>query len=83
MIMSHYPALKESISALLTQADAILVTPITPEAIMTLLKSRLREPKHHELRTLEPIATVLERHSSRTISEWLRRVNSNQHLTCM
>jgi DNA-binding response OmpR family regulator len=80
MIMSHYPALRESMCALLPQADEILVTPIAPEHIVTLLKNRLREPKHHNVRVPEPVATVLERHSSSTISNWIGRVNGNKDL---
>jgi DNA-binding response OmpR family regulator len=80
MIMSKYPALKESVSSLLPQADEILVTPIPPDEVVTLLTNRLRQPKRPKLMIFEPIATVLERHSSRTISDWLNRVNSNENL---
>lgn len=80
MIMSHYPALRESISALLPQADEILVTPVAPEHIVTLLKNRLREPKHRDMKPPELVATVLERHSSKTISDWLAHVNGSKDL---
>jgi DNA-binding response OmpR family regulator len=80
MIMSKYPALKESVSSLLPQADEILVTPMPPHEIVTLLKNRLRHPKPSKSMVFEPIATVLEGHSSRTISDWLSRVNSNKSL---
>ena len=80
MIMSHYPALRESMSALLPQADEILVTPIAPEQIVTLLTNRLREPKHRDAKIPEPVATVLERHSSNTISNWIARVNCSKDL---
>jgi len=80
MIMSKYPALKESVSSLLPQADEILVTPMPPHEIVTLLRNRLRQAKRPKLMVFEPIATVLERHSSRTISDWLSRVNSNKNL---
>lgn len=79
MIASPYIALRESISTLLPQADEILVTPIAPEHIVTLLKKRLREPRHLS-KVPETIATVLERHSSNTISEWMSRVNDNKGL---
>src|SRR5437764_969667 len=79
MIASPYAALRESISALLPQADEILVTPIAPEDIVTLLKNRLRQPRHHS-KVPETIATVLERYSSNTISEWMTRVNDNKGL---
>jgi ActR/RegA family two-component response regulator len=80
MIMSNYPELKESVSALLPQADEIVVTPVPLHEIVILLKKRLLEPRHHEQKTPEPVATVLERHSSSTISEWLLRVNRNKGL---
>src|SRR5947209_2282442 len=80
VIMSRYPALRESISALLPQADEILVTPVAPEQIVTLLKNRLREPKHNDVKTPEPVATGLERHSANTISDWLDRVNRSKDL---
>ena len=80
ILMSDYPALKESISALLPQADEILVTPIAPEDIVTLLRNRLRDPKHHDLKIPEPVATVLERYSSNTISDWIARVNGSKDL---
>ena len=80
VIMSRYPALRESMCALLPQADEILVTPVAPEQIVTLLKNRLREPKHHDVKTPEPVATVLERHSPSTISDWLGRVNGSKDL---
>src|SRR5437588_12381272 len=61
MIMSKYPALKESVSSLLPQADEILVTPMPPHEIVTLLRNRLRQPKLPKLMVFESIATVLER----------------------
>jgi len=39
VIMSNYPALRESVSALLPQADEVLVTPIPPHEIVTRLKT--------------------------------------------
>src|SRR5579859_5058088 len=80
VIMSNYPALRESVSALLPQADEVLVTPIPPHEVVTRLKTRLREPKHQPLRVQEPVSAILERHSSGTIKEWLTRVNGNKEL---
>jgi len=80
MIMSSFPALKESMSALLPQADEILVTPIPSEDVVTLLKNRLRHPHRKQATAFEPVAAVLQRCSSRTIAEWLTRVNGNSNL---
>jgi DNA-binding response OmpR family regulator len=79
MIASPYVALRESISALLPQADELLVTPIAPQRIVKLLENRLREPRRR-YKVPETIATVLERHSSNMVSEWLSRVNDNKGL---
>jgi len=81
VIMSDYPALRESVSALLPQADEVLVTPIPPHEIVTRLKTRLRDPKHRPVDAREPVATILERHSVGTIREWLTRVNESKELT--
>lgn len=79
-VMSNYPALRESISALLPQADEILVTPIPLKDVVALLKNRLRDPKHGVLKVRESVATILERHSLSTIREWRERVNSDKEL---
>lgn len=75
MVMSDHPSLKESLSALLPQADEILVTPLPSSTIVALLKNRLREPRHRPVNPFEPAATVLQRHVASTIAEWLTRVN--------
>ncbi len=76
MIMSDYPALKESLSALLPQADEILVTPLPCTEIVTLLKARLQAPRQRPAISFEPAAVVLQRHTASTIAEWLTKVNS-------
>ena len=81
IILSDYPALRESVSALLPQADEILVTPIAPQEIVGLLKTRLQDPKPRILKVREPVATILARHSVSTIQEWLERVKQSEGLT--
>jgi ActR/RegA family two-component response regulator len=80
MIMSDYPALRESVSALVPMADEVLVTPAPPHEVVKLLKNRLQDPKHRVLKVREPVATILERHSTGTIREWLARVDGNKEL---
>src|SRR5689334_11529154 len=57
MVMSSYPALKESLATLLPQADEVLVTPIPTHRIVELLEARLRVPKQQTVRSRESIAT--------------------------
>jgi DNA-binding response OmpR family regulator len=80
MIMSDYPALKESLSSLLPQADEILISPVPAAEVVALVKNRLGKPKRPVPKVFEPISTVLERHAHKTISEWLVRVNGNKEL---
>lgn len=80
IILSAYPALRESVSALLPQADEVLVTPIPLPEIVKLLKHRLRDPRHRTIPARETVATILERFTPRTISEWLVRVNANDNI---
>jgi DNA-binding response OmpR family regulator len=77
MVISAYPALKESLCTLLPQADEILVTPLPSTEIVTLLKRRLQAPRKHKVNTFEPAAAVLQRHARGTVAEWLVRVNAN------
>lgn len=81
MILSNYPQLRESVSALLPQADEVLVTPMPHREIVKLLQTRLIEPKHREIAPRESVATILERFSKRTIADWLKEVNQNPAIT--
>lgn len=81
MIMSDYPALRESIASLLPQADEILVAPIAHAEVVALLKSRLSNPKHMSPTVREPVAAILERHTLSTIKEWRARVNQSNELS--
>jgi ActR/RegA family two-component response regulator len=80
MILTDYPALKESLVALLPLADELVVTPVPLPEIIALLEDRLKTPRPKQLKVLEPVATILERNAQRTISEWLVRVNEVKEL---
>jgi len=81
MVVSDYPALRESVADLLPQADEVLVTPIPPQDIVKLLKTRLLDPQHRAPRVPQPIAKVLELNASSTITEWLKRVKESKDLS--
>ena len=67
IVMSDYPALRESLIDLLPQADEVLVTPIPLNEVVSLLKGRLVNPRHRASKVREPVATILERHALSTI----------------
>jgi ActR/RegA family two-component response regulator len=81
MVLSSYPALKESLATLLPQADEVLVTPIPNQEIVELLEARLRVPKRQIVQSRESIATILERYGEETVSEWLKRTKDTQTLS--
>jgi DNA-binding response OmpR family regulator len=83
IIMSDYPALRESVGALLPQADEILVTPLPLSEVVFLLKNRLKNPSHRPVSSREPVATILERYTPRTIADWLERVKSNPKISAI
>jgi ActR/RegA family two-component response regulator len=81
MVLSSYPALKESLVTLLPQADEVLVTPIPNQEIVELLEARLRVPKQQRVRSRESIATILERYRDETVGEWLKRTKDTKTLS--
>jgi DNA-binding response OmpR family regulator len=83
MVVSSHPALRDSMSALVSQADEILVTPIAMAEVVKLLKQRLGQPRNPKVNTPESVATVLEKNSAKTIAEWLVRVKGNKQLTAI
>lgn len=81
IILSDYPTLRESVSDLLPQADEVLITPIPLPDIVKIMKARLRDPKHRAFAAREPVATILERFTIKTIADWLLRVKENRDLS--
>ncbi|HUS18720.1 MAG TPA: hypothetical protein VMZ25_03645 [Terriglobales bacterium] len=81
IVMSDYPALRESLGALLPQADEILVTPLPLSEVVSLLKNRLLNPGHRANSPRESVATILERYTPRTIAEWLKRVKDTRNIS--
>jgi YesN/AraC family two-component response regulator len=82
LVFTGYPALKQAMNAILLQADEVLVKPMEPPALVALIREKLQ--KHEERKvTAERVATILERDSLATISDWLGRVEGESELTCV
>lgn len=81
MVLSRFPALRESVSAFLPQADEIVLTPLPAQEIVTLLTRNLQAPKHRKAKVYRPVSEVLETQARGTISEWLKRVKEVKILT--
>lgn len=73
LIFSGYPGMKEAASAILLQADEVLVKPLA----VNVLVNTIRERMSHERvppRPVESVATILEQETQSTIAAWLLRV---------
>lgn len=72
-IFSGYPEMKEAATAILLQADQILVKPLDPKMLVKTIRERL-EQEAQPVRVVENVAVILERETQATIKEWLLRV---------
>ncbi len=81
LVFTGYPALKQAMDAILLQADEILVKPMAIDALVTLIRDRLKQRGTRTLTNIERVAAILERDSQATIDNWLERVNKEEELT--
>lgn len=81
MVLSGYPALDEAMSAILSQADEILVKPIEIGSLRDLIRARLDTTQTTKRAKPESVASILQRESEVTIANWLALVEQNTELT--
>jgi DNA-binding response OmpR family regulator len=79
-VLSGYPALKEAMAAILSQADEVLLKPMPIVALVALIRDRSTNRETQKVTNTERVATILERESASTISEWLLRVKADPEL---
>jgi CheY-like chemotaxis protein len=83
LVMSGYPALQEAMSAILLQADEILVKPVGLATTVDLIQTKLSNPSKRMAVAKEAVAKILEREKAKTIQEWLSRAEQNPELTAV
>jgi DNA-binding response OmpR family regulator len=81
LLFTGFPALKEAMHTILLQADEVLVKPMAPEALVAVIRERLKEAGMRVRANAERVATILERDALATISDWLGRVEREHELT--
>jgi hypothetical protein len=69
--------------AILLQADEILVKPMPIPELVQLIRERLDKRVNRRATNIERVSSILERESSATIADWLRRVERDDELTCI
>jgi YesN/AraC family two-component response regulator len=83
LMYTGYPALEEAMSAILLQADGILLKPLAPPMLVAQIREKLQNRGTRKLTAIERVASILERDTPATINDWLERVDREEELTCV
>jgi CheY-like chemotaxis protein len=78
VVLSANPDMAKATSAILRQADEVLLKPVRPMPLIETIRERLaRRDTAPRLRTIEAVATVLERGRGAISRAWLDRMNES------
>ncbi len=80
MVFSGYPEMQAALSAILLQADEVLVKPLDIAALVKMINKKLLCRAAHDRPLPESVASILERDSAAIINNWLARVERNHEL---
>lgn len=83
LVLSGYPALEEAMSAILLQADEILVKPIEIASLREIIHRKLATHEDHPPLTTKSVASILENDLDTTILDWMALVEHDEELTCI
>ena len=82
-ILSGYPELGEAMSAILIQADEVLVKPIEISSLREIIHRKLASNEPHPVKTTKSVASILEDDLDKTIQDWMALVQGNEDLICV
>ncbi|HXJ06256.1 MAG TPA: response regulator [Candidatus Acidoferrum sp.] len=83
LVLSNYPVLQAAMTAILLQADQVLVKPIGFGEISEIILKKLSNPSPHIAVNKERVAGILERDRDATIRNWMSRVQHTDELTAI
>jgi DNA-binding response OmpR family regulator len=83
IVISGYPALQEAVTAILLEADEVLVKPIGLLDVIDIIQKKLSNPADRISVKKERVAAILERDSVPTIQNWMSHVERNEELTAI
>jgi hypothetical protein len=83
LLVSGYPDVKSAMSAILLEADEIVVKPFEAGKLADLLSEKMLAHKPAAPTQKERVAAILQRCSSGIVEEWLMRVKKNTELTAV
>lgn len=81
LVLSNYPVLQAAMTAILLQADQVLVKPIGFGEIAEIIQKKLSNPSVPTALNKERVAAILERDLQLTIQNWMSRVDHTDELT--
>jgi DNA-binding response OmpR family regulator len=80
LVLSSYPVLQAAMTALLLQADQVLLKPSDPAEISEIIQKKLLHPSSHLAMKKERVAVILKRNLDATIQNWMSRVEHTEEL---
>jgi CheY-like chemotaxis protein len=82
LLLSAFPEMSAAANAILLQTDEILVKPMKIPDLIDAITQRLAKGPLHK-RTIETLATILERTTERGIDDWYAEVEKEESLTAI
>lgn len=79
IIFSAHPEMNAATAAILAQTDDIFVKPQAVGNLAELIRAKIKTGTR-PVRTVAPIATILEEETESTIQEWLAKVQTDEHI---
>jgi DNA-binding response OmpR family regulator len=83
LILSGYPEVAEAMSAILSQADEVLVKPIQISSLREIIHRKLANHEPHPMKITKSVATILEDNLDTTVRAWMALVECEHELTCV
>ena len=83
LVLSNYPVLQAAMTAILLQADQVLLKPIAFTELAEIIQEKLSNPSAHIAVSKERVAAILERDLQETIQNWMSRVEHTDELTAI
>jgi YesN/AraC family two-component response regulator len=80
LVISGFPDVQRSMSAILLQADEVLTKPFDAERLAELLEKKAQDFKASPKKAKESVASILERDAAITMQRWLSRVGREKEL---
>jgi len=81
LILTGYPELEEAMSAILLQADEVLVKPIRVSSLREIIHRKLATHEVHPRELTKSVASILEGDLENTIQGWMALVENDEELT--